>query len=178
MALVEMPIVYSVTLKDRGGNTSTLQFKSNGDSTLTAGALMSSLVSTLQVLTQAKIIKYGFKYSQEENDLSVSAVNGEVEEKAVITVALATTTPPEPGQTRFANIQIPAPVPSLFQADYGELYNVVNPNDANLQAFLANFEYGAGVLPALVLSDGQTIQDPAVAGNVKGKREHRGSRKG
>lgn len=178
MALVEMPITYSVTLKDRGGNTSTLQFKSNGSAPLTAGTLMVSLKDTLQAITQAKVIKCSYRYGYEEDDLSVSASNGEVEEKAVITVALATTTPPQPGQTRYANIQIPAPVPGLFQAAFGELYNVVDPTDAGLQAFLANFEYGAGVLPALTLSDGQTIEDPTVAGNVKGKRIHAGSRKG
>lgn len=177
MALVEMPIVYSVTLQDRGGNQATLQFKSNGDSILTASDLLNSMVTTLSAITQAKVVKYGFRYGYEENDMSALTTNGEVENRAVITMALETTTPPAPGQTRYANIQIPAPIDALFQAASGDLYNVVNPANAALVAFLNNFEYGAG-LPSLVLSDGQNISDPTVAGNVVGKREHRKSRKG
>lgn len=177
MAFVEMPITHFVELKDRGGNVARLQFKSNGTASLAADQLSDALLAAIDPLTDAKVIKYGYTSMSMEDDLSVTADNGEIENRAEIVVALETETPPTPGQTRYAGISIPAPVVAMFQATSGALFNVVNPNYAPLQTFLGLFEYGL-VLPALTLSDYQTILDPAVAGNVVGKRIHKKSRKG
>lgn len=177
MALQEMPIIHFAVLKDRGGNISRVQFKSNGTSSLTADALSDAFLAALDALTYAKVIKYGYTSASEEDDLAVDDTNGEVEKRAEITVALETEAVPAPGQTRFANISIPAPVDEMFEALSGPSFNIVNPAYAPLQTFLELFVAGL-VLPSLTLSDYQTILDPSVTDNVKGKRITKGSRKG
>lgn len=170
MALQESPIEYFFTVKDRGGDTVQLRFKSNGDSVVTAANLFTNIRSALAAITSAKIIKAGYSYLLNEDDDSVTVNNGEVGVKAVITCSLVRETPPAPGQTKFANITIPAPVDAMFTAQTGPGYNVVNTAYAPLQTFLTLFTEGLGLLPSLVLSDGQTIADPTVASNVKGIR--------
>lgn len=178
MTLQQAAITHHVQLKDRGGNTARLQFKSNGFNTTQADGLSANFRIAMTEVSVAKIVKIGYTVDYIDDDISVDDTNGEVEERAVVTVALEQAAPPAPGQTPFANIIIPAPYASVFQATSGRLYNVVDPSFAGLQGLLSLFQYGAGILPALTLSDGQYILDPTVQANVFGKREHRGSRKG
>lgn len=178
MALQDQPINHFVVLRDRGGNDVRLNFKSNGDSVLTAASLHADLIAAIGPLTQALILQSGWTYSQYEDDPTVDANNGEIEKRAELSVLLVRETVPQPGQTRYGSITIPAPVDALFQATSGPLFNVVDPTNAALQAFLALYTAGLGVLPAFTLSDYQTIEDPSVPGNVTGKRISKKSRKG
>lgn len=176
MALVQDYIPFRVTLMDTGANKVTLTFKSTCTTTAGANILGPQLLSAIQALTTAKIIKFGYVFEQAEND-TTPPVAAEVENKAEVSAKLVLAGS-GPGQTRAGSFSIPAPVVGMFQATAGELFNVVNPAYGPLQTLLALYEAGFGVFGSLTLSDYQTIQDPTVAGNIKGKRIHKASRKG
>jgi hypothetical protein len=178
MALVSTPITHTFRLLDGGGRTFTLRFKTTGDNFTNSYSLLQNAITLLAALTKLTLIGAGFTYQEVEENVVAGA--GEGEEKAEINVRLITETPTyAPGQTTTGTIYIPGPVPGIFAGAEGtDLYDIVDPADADLLAFLALFEAGLGILPSYSLSDYQTIADPTTAGNVKGKRIHKGSRRG
>lgn len=177
MALTQRPVEFFAVVKDRGANTARVTYKSSIDNNTDAEAELTAFIAAFSALTEAKVIKAGYSWVQEETDQTVGTGNGEVEKKAEISVALVQTTPPAPGQTRFGQVTIPAPVPGIFQAASGPLYNVIDPADTALQTFLALFteDLANG---NLTLSDYQVADNPATLGNVIGKRITKASRKG
>lgn len=178
MSLVSYPILQFVKVQDRGGNKFDLRFHSTGDNFVAAQNLLTTWADALAQLTQCQIIERGFTWKEVETDQTPLSAFGEGEKKATISVKLVTETPPNPGQTKVAQINIPAPVDSLFLATAGDGANIVDVTNADLIAFLQQFEEGLGLLPSLTLSDYQNILPPDVEGNVKGKRTTRKSTKG
>lgn len=177
MALQNLPAVFKLILKDRGGNTAPMIFKSNITSQSVAQDMLTALLIAIPSLSKAKVIQATYSLGQVEDDQTIGTGNGEIEERASINLALVADAG-STGQTKYAEIAIPAPVDGLFQATSGRLYNVVDPTNATLQTLLDFYTAGWGISGSLTLSDGQTIEDPTVAGNVNGKRTHRRSRKG
>lgn len=178
MAMVDYPIQHFAKLQDRGGNKFDMRWHSTGTVQTAAWDLYNNWLPALQALTQCKVIEAGYVVKQAEQDQTPLPTNGEGEKKAMISCALVTETPPNPGQTKFAQILIPAPVDGLFLATAGEGANIVDVENSELLAFLESFTVGAGLLPSLTLSDFQTIKDPTIAGNISGKRVTRGSTRG
>jgi hypothetical protein len=179
MSLQLKPIRYYVLLKDSGNDNARMQFTSNGFDPIAAANLLDSLYDAVNAITDAKIMGYGFTYSYKENVETGASAKCQVEEYADVSVALVQSTPPDPGQSAWGQIKIPAPVDAMRVGALGsDEFDEVNPTYAPLNTFLELFEYGAGILPALVLSDGQTIDDPDTAGNVKGWIYTRKSRQG
>lgn len=175
MTLQNAYVTFRLQLKDRGGNVVPMNFKSTITTTISANQALDWLVANVPPLTLAKLISASYTTGYTEDDQSITELNGEIEEKAEIQAALVQDLP---GQSKFGVITIPAPVPGIFQATSGVLYNVLDPNNADVQTLLGAYEAGFGLFGALTLSDYQTIQDPTIAGNVTGKRIHKASRKG
>jgi hypothetical protein len=178
MALVSTPIVHFFNFLDAGNKTFKIRFKTTGDNFTASYNLLQSGAAALAEMTNLTLVSQGLTYIEVESD-EVSGA-GEGEKKAEISAKLVTEDPAyAPGQTRYGQIYIPGPVDGLFAGAAGtDLYDVIDPNDAAVQALLALFEAGLGILPSYTLSDYQTILDPTVAGNVKGKRITRRSRSG
>jgi hypothetical protein len=179
MALVQSPIKYHVELMDSGKNRGRMQFVSNGFSAITAETLLNTLYTDVAALTDAKIMGYGFSYAWKENTENGALTECNVEEYADLQVALVQATPPAPGQSAWGTVKIPAPKATLRLGALGSAeYNEIDVTDADLLSLLGLFQAGLGLFPALTLSDGQTIEDPSVAGNVEGWVYMRASRQG
>lgn len=178
MARTAYPIEHFVKLIDKGNNKFTMRWYSTGKVYATAETLSVTMVNALEKITQCKIIEAGYTFRFIEDDQTPLSTYGEGEKKAMISCALITENPPNPGQTKYAQILVPAPVETLFLATAGEGANIVDVENADLIDFLTCFYEGAGLLPALTLSDFQMIKDPSVAGNISGKRVTRKSNNG
>lgn len=177
MSLVVQYVTLRFQIKDRGDNVVPFVIKTTATTPLGASNLLDTYIPLLQALTLGKIILATYTWGYFEDDPTTDATNGEVEERAEIDCKLILSGS-GPGQTKSATISIPAPVPAMFQAASGPLYNVVEPTYAPLQSFLAEYEAGLGIAGSGTLSDYQTIADPTVPGNIEGKRIHKKSRKG
>lgn len=166
MALASVGFFLTVTLSDQGGNRSTLRYDLNSIDIATALTDAATVLAELDPITDAAIVAYsvGQKY---EEDTSAFGL-GEVENIASIVARI------DSAEQKYATIKIPAPADGIFKAAAGPDYNVVDASDADLVAYL-NLFATAGVA---TLSDGETLDSPGTAGNVVGKRIHRGSRKG
>jgi hypothetical protein len=178
MARAAYPIEHFVKMIDKGNNKFQARWYSNGTVYATAQDLNLSMVTALEALTDCFIVEAGYTFRFVEPDQTPLATYGEGEKKAMVSCALVTSSPPNPGQTKFAQILIPAPKESLFLATAGDGANIVDVENADLVAFLENFAVGAGLLPHLTLSDFQAIKDPNVPANLSGKRVTRKSNNG
>ena len=178
MARTAYPIEHFVKLIDKGNNKFQMRWYSDGTVYATAQDLNLAMVTALEAITDCLIVEAGYTFRFVEADQTPLAAYGEGEKKAMISCALVTETPPNPGQTKYAQILIPAPKEDLFLATAGSGANIVDVENADLVAFLQNFAVGAGILPHLTLSDFQAIKDPSVPANLSGKRVTRKSSKG
>lgn len=166
MALAEVGYVLMVVLSDQGGNKSTLRFDMTATDAATAATDAATIIAALGAVTTAQIVSYSVNHVyQEDTDLYGE---GESENVASISARI------DSAQTKYATLRIPAPVDGIFQAAEGPLYNQIDPADTDLGVYLSVFATGHQAL----VSDGEALLDPTVAGNVTGKRIHRKSRKG
>lgn len=157
----------NVTLVDNGNNTSTLRYALTGADFATALADLQNIVALLEAVTDAVVKSYRVAEVYTEKALSLPAGGVQVENQASLSCLIAGTV------DKYAILRIPAPVAGLFTGSSGDAANVIDPTDADLLAYLASFEVGGEA----TVSDGEEIA-PAGAATVKGKRIHRGSRKG
>lgn len=164
-------------LRDRGKNTVPMVVKTSATTPLGASNLLDTAIPLLQAITKAKVISATFTWGYTETDPSVDATNGEVEERAAINMALLLSSS-GPGQTPDQTFEIPAPIDAMFVAAFGENYNVVNILNSDLQNWLALYDAGFGIAGSFTLSDQQTALDYTDASLNKGKRVHKGNRKG
>lgn len=167
MAITSDGFKGSITLVDNGNNQSTLQYDLVGADFAAALADMTAIVAALDPLTDAVVKTWtvGEKYSEKALTLPIGGV--QVENVALVSVRITG------HDDKYGQFRIPAPVAGLFSASSGDLANVVDPNDADLSTYGAIFGAGGHA----TISDGETIQ--GVSGQTtKGKRIHRGSRKG
>ena len=177
MALQVKYVDFRFRLKDRGGNIGPMTIKTSATTPLGASNLLDTAIPLLAAITKAKVITATYTWGYQEDDLSVDATNGEVEERAAIEMALVLSSF-GPGQTTFGGFEIPAPIDALFVATFGPNYNIVNIAQADLQAWLALYDSGLGIGGSFTLSDQQTALDYTDVSLNEGKRVHKGSRKG
>lgn len=176
MALVQDKVFIDITLIDAGGNKSTISLETDladmaalntehttNDSIIGAGGI----VPDLEAITDATVLSVRMGVGYRETTSLYGAAGSEVERKAVISAK-------KTGTQERAIVNIPAPNVGIFLTNQGEDRNTIDGTDAALQAYLENWE----TTGYLLLSDGETLDDVTVAGNVKGKQVHRGSRKG
>lgn len=168
MAIVSTGFVGAVTLQDEEGSRSVLQFDLTAVTNAAALTDMADIVTRLAAITDAAISGYSVSEVFAEDTL-VLPDQVEIEKRAVISAKLAGTLPQE-----YVNIVIPAPSPGIFLAATGPDAKRVDPNDADLRAYLATF----GNAGEATISGGQTIVDPTASGAFTGRKTHRGSRNG
>jgi len=155
----------SVVFLDAGNNQSTMDIEVRAANITAAEGVMAAQIADLVAVTEAYIVSYAVR-EQFVND-AVRVPAGEVEEKAVITLNLATA--PKKGV-----VVIPAPAPGIFAGAPGtNAYNDVDPNDAAVIALVADYVTTAGVF---YLSDGESAADANTF--IKGRRTHRSSSRG
>jgi hypothetical protein len=172
MALVSKGTYLNVTLADEAGNRSNMQYALDY---ATLGALsigmadVLGIITDLEAVTDAQVVAYNVGETYAEDTDFYGAANSEVENVALISARIDGATP-----GKYASLRIPAPNIGIFQGTQGETKNLVDVTDADLRAYLANFEAAGHA----TVSDGENILDATVVGNFKGKRIHRGSRNG
>ncbi len=169
MALTAAKGFAHVTLVDYQGDKSTLRLDLV-DTALadvaTAIASYMTAIDHLAAITDAKIVSVyiGTEYT----DTGYGSPGSNVEENAVISAKLATA-------GKFGVLRIPAPKSGVFLSGPGKDANTVDIADSDLKTWLADFY--ASTPNLFKTSDGETIADPATAGNFKGRRVFRHSRK-
>lgn len=173
MALATKGTYLNVVLADEAGNKSTVRINlSYADlAALSAGVTagdIDDILTALNAVTDARVVSYNMGESYAEDADFYGASGSEVENVALISAKIDSAVP---GKT--ATFRIPAPNIGIFEATQGEGKNIVDITDAALQTYLALFDTGV-----CRVSDGEIIENPATAGNFKGKRIHRGSRNG
>jgi len=166
MALNSVGWYLHVILVDQGGNKSVLRYDLTAADASTAAADAATVMAELGPVTDAAITGYALGEKFEEDATFFG--NGEIENIAALSARLDT------DEQKFATIKIPAPADGIFKAASGPDYNVVDVADADLVAYLNLFATGEQAY----LSDGEALLSPGTAGNVTGKRIHRGSSKG
>lgn len=169
MALVHKGYFGNVTVVDSGGNKSTLRYDLVAADIDTADADMLTIISRLNAITDGVVTGYSVGRSYGE-DASFFAPEGvHIEDVALISARLAAV-----GE-KYTQLRIPAPSIGIFQQATGKKSNVIDATDADLVAYLNTFVATTGLATT---SDGENLLSPGTAGNVDGKRIHRGSRKG
>jgi hypothetical protein len=167
MALQVDPVKISVQVVDTGGNTSRKVYPTSltvaVDGIAAIEAARDAVVAALNAVTDGVVLKTGILLGQTEDTALFGA--GEIENVALITVNLAT-------QGKKAVMSIPAPVDGIFVGASGPNYNIVDPTDAAVLAYLALFETGGD----FTLSDGEQLDDTTPFNY--GKRIHKASTKG
>jgi hypothetical protein len=173
MALSQKTVFFNVTLADYQGNKATLRFATNktdlADLATDIAELTGAggLLADLEAVTDAKVVGYsaGVMFAEDGSPYAGAGVN--IEEVAEVVAKI------DGEPDKYGILRIPAPASGIFLAGPGESANLLDQSDADLQAYLANFESGGLV----TMSDGENIADSATVGNWKGKRIFRASRK-
>jgi len=165
MALVSTGFQLSVTLVDQGKGKSTLRYDLTAADAAAAAVDTATILAALAAVTDAGIQSYTL--GEVYKDSAVNSGSGQVENLAVITAKI------DDADLKYAIVRIPAPKDGLFQAASGGGYDLVDPADADLVAYLQVWQTGNEAL----LSDGESLVSPGTAGNVVGKRAHRASKK-
>jgi hypothetical protein len=166
MALQSTGFRLKATLVDQGGNKATREFFLTAADYAAAQTAATAILAALASVTQALVRDYHLgEWFEEDTDVFGS---GEIENIASLSARI------DSSEIKYATVLIPAPADGLFQEATGPLYNVIDPSDAAVVAYLALWQTGQSA----TLSDGETLLNPATAGNVSGKRIHRKSRKG
>jgi hypothetical protein len=169
MALVSTGYYGNVVIADAGGNKSTLRYKLVAADIETADTDMATIITRLLAVTDGVVVGYNVGRSYGE-DTSFFAPEGvQIENVALVSARIDTV-----GE-KYTQVRIPAPSIGIFQQTTGKKSNVVDPTDADLVAYLNSFVDTTGLAS---ISDGEFLLSPGTAGNVDGKRIHRGSRKG
>jgi hypothetical protein len=173
MSLVHDKFFLNVTITDASGvNKSTLRYDLNYadwaalNTGIGAGDI-TGFLANINAVTDGLITGYSVGESFVEDTDVVGAAGSEIENVALVSCQI------DGIVNKFATLRIPAPTDTLFLSATGSGRNVIDVADAALVAYLANFQ-AAGLC---LLSDGEQIETVSVQ-TVKGKRIHRGSRKG
>jgi hypothetical protein len=164
MAFNSVGFEATVTFLDRGDNQTTMRFGVDGADISAAEVIMAANIADIVAVTKAYVVSYSIAEKFTNDAARTKSANGEIEEKATITVNLETA-------PKKAVIRIPAPVDTIFAGTDGELWNTVDGADSLLVAFLGDFASGG-----FQISDGEHV--PATGFFVKGTRTHRSSSKG
>lgn len=166
MALSGQNFGMTISFVDNGGNQVTREYMmKNTIATYTdAAAAAAAMVPIVDAITGAKISQYRVFQVFEETAFTLPVDAGvQVEDRATFTFLL------EGLGSKKAAVNVPAPVIGVFMASSGPGANIVDVNDAAVQAFEDQFK-AAGDFR---ISDGE-----AVTRLLSGKRTHSRSNKG
>lgn len=172
MALVQKEVYVDFVVTDAGGNKSNIRHATDYADldALAAGVTagdITAMIASLNAVTDGVITGYSYGVRFGEDSTFFAAAGVEVENVAIISAKIA-------GEVnKSTTLRVPAPNDGIFLQSSGPDRNTIDPTDTALVTWLDNFSTGH-----LLVSDGEQIADPAVAGNFKGKRIHRASRKG
>lgn len=164
MAFNSVGFEVAVALLDRGDNLTHMRFGVGGIDIAAAEATVAANIADIVAVTKAHVVSYTVSEKFANDAARTPANNGEVEEKAVISVNLATA-------PKKAILTIPAPVDTIFVGTSGDNWNQVDIADSLLVAFVGNFAAGG-----FTLSDGENVA--AANQIVAGRRTHRSSNHG
>lgn len=164
MAFNSVGFEATVAILDRGDNLTHMRFGVDGADIAAAETILAANIADLVAVTKGYVVSYSVAEKFVNDAARTPANNGEIEEKAVITVNLATS-------PKKAVITIPAPVDTLFVGTSGDNWNQVDIADSLLVAFIGDFQSGG-----FQLSDGEHVA--ASNSIIKGRRTHRSSSRG
>jgi hypothetical protein len=168
MALASVGFFATITLADSGGNKSTLRYELVAADIETAETDTATIITRLNAVTDGVIVGYTVGEAFEENATFLAAEGVQVENVAMLSARISN------AKEKYAQLRIPAPTIGIFQQTTGSKSNVVDNTDADLLTYLSTFVTGG----LATVSDGEILLNPSAAGNLSGKRIHRGSRKG
>lgn len=173
MALVSNGFFMNVSIVDAAGNKAALKYDLDmanwaALNTAVGDGTIDGIIADLDAVTQGTVVGYTLGEGFVEDTLSYGSAGSEVENIALISAQI------DGAIDKYASLRIPAPVDGIFLGTTGENRNRVDVQDTALVDYLTNF----GTTGKIKVSDGEKIADPTAAGNVTGKRIHRGSRKG
>lgn len=165
MAVVSSGYELNVTLIDGGSNQSTVRFALTAADAATAATDAGTILTALGDVTDAVVKSYSIAERFVEDSLTLPANTVHVENRALVTLQLAS------NPTKTVTIKIPAASEGIFQGLSGSAFNVVDPNDTELRAYVALF-HAAG---EATISDGESVAPSPSGGILRGVRSHRKS---
>jgi hypothetical protein len=122
-----------VELVETSGKKTTLRFEQSAPVDDTAArASSAALVTDLAAITNSAISKY-YTYQEFVEDSFSLPSGAENQNQALLVLSI------DGAPTKSAKLRVPAAVDGIFAATEGENYDVVDVNDADLLAFIANF---------------------------------------
>ncbi len=157
------PTVIRLTLTDESGKTSvkdyvvpTTVWNPASDLLTAIAAIRDNLVTAVDAITDA-LITDTFIVITEKESLALPAVECKIVDLASVVANLAG------GEGKKATIQMPCPNIGIFVAPTGANKNVIDTTDANLLAYIDEFQTTGG---NFTISDGEFVDDttPLVAG--------------
>jgi hypothetical protein len=163
MALVSTGYELVVTFADTGDNRTNRTYSLTSADDAAAVTDTAALLADIAAVTNAEIVGYSLNHKFLENAFALPAA-AEIENQAFFSGKIVG------DPTDSAILSIPAPPGTIMTALTGPGYNIVDMNDAAVQAFIGNFGPGG----VATLSDGETWD----TATVSGKRRHVKSTKG
>lgn len=152
-----------ITWIDQGNNISHTTFECAGADIGEAETNAGNIVPDFVAVSDAYVVSYAVREVFSNDAIRVPA--GQVEEKAVLTLALATA-------PKKAILTVPAPKDTIFLGASGDAYNQVDGTDSLVSTLVGDFQAAGGGL----ISDGELVASSG--GFVKGRRTHRASSRG
>lgn len=138
-----------VELVETSGKKTTLRFEQSAPADDTAArASATALVTDLAAITNSVISRY-YTYQEFTEDAFSLPSGAENQNQALLILGI------DGAPTKSATLRVPAAVDGIFAASSGANYDVVDVNDTDLAAFVANFTTEA----LFYVSDGEQADD-------------------
>ena len=163
MAIAAAGFKGTLTVVDNGRNSTTKTYMLKSANIGAAITDMADIVTAFAAVSDAAIVGYTVQALFEEGALALPASGVQLEDTALITCTIVG----EP--LKSASFSIPAPKPSIFVGLSEENANIVNTENAAVDAYFSVFQLNGQAY----ISDGESAQTMK-----KGRRVHRGSRNG
>lgn len=165
MAIVLSGYEVTVSVRDNGGQASTLRYELSAVDMTEAETTANDIIAFLLGVTDSVVASYRVSAVREENALVLPPAGVQNQNKASVTVNLA-------NSAKRANLKIPAPKIDIFAGLTGAAADVVDATNGALLSYVGLYEAGGGVL----ISDGELV---STANPIDGgKRIHAKSNRG
>jgi len=155
-----------MTFVDAGNNISKMVVEIRATTLAGAAGIMAANVANFEALSQAYLQSYSVRQVFSNDTARPSPAVGEIEEKLVLTLQLATA-------GKKGTITIPAPVDAVFGSPGTSAYNVADVANGLITAVTDDYQVTGG---SFYLSDGESASDTNTV--LAGRRTHRASSKG
>jgi len=155
-----------MTFVDAGNNISKMVVEIRATTLAGAAGIMAANIANFAAASKAYLQSYSVRQVFTNDDARPSPAVGEIEEKLVLTLALATA-------GKKGNITIPAPVDAVFGAPGSGAYNVADVTNSIITNITDDYQVTGG---SFYLSDGESAADTNTV--LGGRRTHRASSRG